>query len=221
MRRTAHVPRSVHLVRRSASRVLRSVRGVSTAVQQSSSRPESDQEHTRARLHPTDAGAGRCDPAGHGGTRRPRLRADRQRQDRSVSVADPSPPAVQAARAYARAGHRPDARAGGADPGGVQRAVDTHAADWRGGVRRRRHGPAGARVSRRRGHHHRDARTASRSHARALRQLLEPRVPRARRSRPDAGHGVSSGHQAGSSGRSRRNGRRCFSARRCRRRSRR
>ena len=44
--------------------------------------------------------------------------ADRQRQDRRVSAADPAPADRRAARHDARAGARADARAGGADPRG-------------------------------------------------------------------------------------------------------
>ena len=64
------------------------------------------------------------------------------------------------------------------------------------GVRRRRHGAAGARLSKRRGRHHRDARPAARSLPIALCQVDRHRVPRAGRSRSHARHGVSAGHSS-------------------------
>ena len=100
--------------------------------------------------------------------------------------------------------------------------ADPHAAHRRGGLRRRRHGPAGARVPRRR-RRHRSPRPAgcSITCARRYVNFSQSRVPRARRSRPDARHGLPARHPPHPRGTSRRSGRRCSSARRCRRRSRR
>ena len=95
---------------------------------------------------------------------------DGQRQDGRVPAADPAPADRQAARHDARARADADARARGADPRRPQRARRAHADHRRGGLRRRRHGAAGARVPQRRRRDHRDARPAARSlHARRTR----------------------------------------------------
>ena len=132
----------------------------SFAIQRSQAPPQPDPRHQGARLRPAHADPGRRDSAGDGGTRRARLRADRQRQDGGVPAADPPQADRQAARHDARAGARADARAGGADPRGPQRPRGPHAGHRRGDLRRRRHGPAGARVPQRRRRPHRHARAA-------------------------------------------------------------
>ena len=110
-----------------------------------------------------DADPGRRHSARPRGPRRARLRDDRQRQDRRVPAADPAPADRQAARHDARARPHADARAGGADPRGRDGAGRAHADHRRGRLRRRRHGPAGARLPQRRRRHRRHAGPAARS----------------------------------------------------------
>ena len=100
----------------------------------------------------------------------------------------------RAARHDARAHPDADARAGRADPGAPRGARRAHAAHGRGGVRRRRHGPAGARVPQRRGRDRRHARPPPRSPALPLRAARRARGPRARRGRPHARHGLPARH---------------------------
>ena len=76
----------------------------------------------------------------------------------------------QAARHDARPGAHADARARGPDPRGSERAGRPHAGHRRRRLRRRRDGPAGARLPQRRGRHRRHARTAARPLHAALRQ---------------------------------------------------
>ena len=89
------------------------------------------------------------------------------------------------------------------------------------GVRRRRHGAAGARVPQRRRRHRRHARPPARSLPHALREAGRARVPGARRSRSHARHGLPARHPPRAPAPAAAPGRRCSSARRCRRRSRR
>ena len=95
------------------------------------------------------------------------------------------------------AGPHPHARAGGADPGGSERPGGAHADHRRRGVRRRRHGPAGARLPERRGRAGRHAGPSARPLQAALRQAVGRRVSGARRGRPDARHGISARHPQG------------------------
>ena len=83
----------------------------------------------------------------------------------------------------------PDPRAGRADRGRSRRSLGAHAGDRGARVRRSRHGPAGARLPERRGHHRRDPRTAAGSLLPFLRQAARARDPGAGRGRPDARHG--------------------------------
>ena len=124
------------------------------------------------------------------------MRDDRQRQDRRVPAADSPQADRQASRHDARARVDADARARGADPGGLDRSGRPHADQRRVRVRRRRHGPAGARVPQRRRRHRRHARAAAGSFPGAVRAALRPRVPGARRSGPDARHGIPARHPA-------------------------
>ena len=96
----------------------------------------------------------------------------------------------------ARAHHHADARAGGADRRRSQRPHRSHADQRLRRVRRRRHGPAGARLPQRRRRHRRHAGPAARSFPAAVREAGRPRVPRARRSRSHARHGLSARHPA-------------------------
>ena len=66
--------------------------------------------------------------------------------------------------------HCADARAGRADPRGPQRPRGAHADHRRVDLRRRRHGPAGARVPQRRGRAHRHAGPPARPSPRAVRE---------------------------------------------------
>ena len=78
----------------------------------------------------------------------------------------------------------------------LERPRRAHAAHRRRGLRRRRHGAAGARLPQRRRRHRRDAGPPARSLPRALREAGRARVPRARRSRPHARHGLPARHPA-------------------------
>src|SRR3954471_17175184 len=64
-----------------------------------------------ARIRKTDANPGGGDPASHGREGRPRLRHDRQRQDRRVPAADSSEADREAARQDARTDSHTDPRA--------------------------------------------------------------------------------------------------------------
>ena len=125
----------------------------------------------------------------------------------------------QAARHDARARPHADARARRADPRGTQRPRGAHADHRRGGLRRRRHGPAGARVPQRRRRDHRDARPAARSLPRT-RTRSSPASSIWCSTRPT---GCSTWASCPTSGgccaTCPRGARRCSSARRCRRRS--
>ena len=148
-------------------------------------------------FHPAHAHSGRCHSAGAGRPGRARLRHDRQRQDRRVPAPDPAPAHGEAPRHHAGTGDHAHPRAGRADPGRHQRSRGPHADQRRRGVRRRRHGAAGARLPERRGRHHRHAGPAARSFPVSLRQAGGPPVPGARRSGPDARHGIPSRHPPG------------------------
>ncbi len=88
------------------------------------------------------------------------------------------------------------------------------------GLRRRRHGPAGARAPQRRRHHHRDARPAARSHAPALREVPGAASTSCSTRPTGCSTWASCRTSAASSASFPRSARRCSSARRCRRRSR-
>ena len=163
---------------------------------------------------------GRRDSAGARGQGRARLRDDRQRQDGRVPAADPQPVDDEAARHDARADHHADARAGGADPRGPERPHRPHADQRRGRLRRRRHGPAGARLPQRRRRHRRHAGPAARSFPRALREAAAGSSSSCSTKRTGCSTWASCPTSAACCGTSRRSGRRCSSARRCRRRSR-
>ena len=160
-------------------------------------------------------------PPALAGPRRARLRHDRQRQDGGVPAADPAP-ADRQARAAPRARWCSRRRASwrrrssrtsttsrctrrspaAAVFGGVGMGPQEHA--FRSGV---------------------DVIIATPGrlldHFRAaVREARRPRVPGARRSRPDARHGLPARHPARAAAPPRRSGRRSSSARRCRRRSR-
>ena len=128
-----------------------------------------------------------------------RLRPDGQRKDRGVPAADSQRPDAEAAQPSgddARAHHHADARARGADCRRSEGPHRPHADQRLCRVRRRRHGPAGARLPQRRRRHRRHAGPPARSFPPAVREVGRPRVPRARRSRSHARHGISARHPA-------------------------
>ena len=122
---------------------------------------------------------------------------DGQRQDRRLSSADSQRPdgeAAQSSRHDPRPDSDADARARRADHRRPERPRRPHAAQRLRRLRRRRHGPAGARLPQRRRCHRRHAGPSARSFPPALREARRPRVSRARRSGPDARHGIPPGH---------------------------
>ena len=118
-------------------------------------------------------------------------RHDRQRKDGRVRPADPPTPDRQASRHHPRPRAHADARARGADRGGAERPRGAHPGHRGVGVRRRRHGTAGARVPERRGRHRRDPRAPAGPLHLPIREARRARDPGAGRGRPDARHGIS------------------------------
>ena len=173
----------------------------------------------RAGVRSSDAHPGRRDSRRARRPRRARLRGDRQRQDRRVPAADSARADRQAARHDARARARAHARAGRADP-------RRPAAIWPC----TRPSPA-PRCSAASAWARRSTRSAAAStciiatpgrlldHLRvAVREARPARVPRARRGRPHARHGVPAGDPQDPASYLPASARRCSSARRCRRR---
>ncbi len=184
--------------------------------------PRSPQRAQRARFSPAHPDPDRRDSAGPRQARRARLRGDRQRQDGGLPAADPAPAHGAPAGHHARPRPDADARAGGADP----RATPTISPC----TRRSPPQPSSAASSMGPQEH------AFRSGVDVLvatpGRLLDhfrspyaearwPRASRARRSRPDARHGLPARTSGRSSGTCRRGGRRSSSAPRSLRRSRR
>ena len=150
----------------------------------------------RSRVSSTDADPERRHSAGARRTRFACVRDDRKWENRRVSASDPASPRREAARHHARARADADARARRADSRRPHRPGRAHANHRGGRVRRRRNGTAGARLSQRRRRDRRHAGSPARSFPRAVREARGPRVPRARRSRPDARHGIPARHPA-------------------------
>ena len=112
-------------------------------------RPAASARHPGARLHAPTPIQEQSIPPAMAGQGPPRLRHDRQRQDRRLRPADPAPPA-SASRA-AHAGARPRPRPASSPPRSTSTSSElgrAHARHRRGRLRRRRHGAAGARLPR-------------------------------------------------------------------------
>ena len=169
-----------------------------------------------ARLRASDADPGRRHSAGAGRARRAGLRHDRQRQDRGVPAADPAP-ADRASRAARRARWCSRRRASWRRRSSRtcnDLAVHTPITGGRG-LRRRRHGAAGARLPQRRRRDHRHAGPAARSLPQAVR-ASSPGSSSWCSTRPTAcSTWASCPTSAASSSTCRPSGRRCSSAPRC------
>ena len=147
--------------------------------------------HPGPRLHAADPDPGGGDSARARGPRRARLRHDRQRQDRRLPPADPPAPDGRS-----RAG--PRARSSSRRRASSRAQIDEHLNELavhtprhrRGRLRRRRHGPAGARVPQRRRRHRRPRPAACSTTSARLRASSRARGPGARRGRPHARHGL-------------------------------
>ena len=124
-------------------------------------------------------------------------------------------------RHHPRADSHADARAGGADPRGLQRARGAHAADRRGGLSAASAWGRRSTRSGRRGRDRRHAGPAARSLPRDRTRSSMGWSTSCSTRRTGCSTWASCRTSGASSGTSRRAGRRCSSARRCRRRSRR
>ena len=156
-----------------------------------------------------------------GRPRRRRHRPDRHRQDRRFRAADPpshpGQPHQTAAQELPRAGAQPDARTVRADSRQLQCLRPAPSPHLGTGDRRRSDGTPGPLGDAGRRGPRRHARPPARPRAKQRAETRPGRIPRARRGRPHAGHGLHQRHpenrrQAAGPG-----GRRCSSRRRCRR----
>ena len=185
------------VIRNCQSAIFQSANLETNAIYSVKAAPRSSSRRQRPRVSEADADSSRRHSTR---ARRPRsscMRPDGQREDRGVSAADSARADAEAAQPSghdARAHHHADARAGGADCRRSEGLHRPHADQRLCRVRRRRHGPAGARLPQRRRRHRRHAGAAARSFPAAVREAGRPRVPRARRSRSHARHGLPARH---------------------------